>query len=231
MSAAATGAHVPAAAAIGALVCVAASPYLARLTVSAPDRDATRWWAGAPAGRRRTVSTAVVAAVLGGLGGAAAGLQALLPAFVVLALVCAPLVVIDYEVHRLPNRLVYPAVVGEVVLLSVAALAQDDWHRWLRGVEGAAAVFAVLFALALASPRSFGLGDVRLGGVLGGYLGWFGWGYVYYGIFAGFLLGAVVSIAMIATRRAGMKTAIAFGPMLIVGALLVLAFDLVPSLV
>ena len=231
MSAAATGAHVPVAAAIGTVVCAAAAPYLARLTVSVPDREATRWWTGARAGPRRTAVTAVVAAVLGGLGGAAAGLQTLLAAFVALALACAPLVVIDYELHRLPNRLVHPAVVGEVVLLSGAALVQDDWHRWLRGVEGAAVVFAVLFALARASPRSFGRGDVRLGGVLGGYLGWFGWGYVYYGIFAGFLLGALVSLVLVATRRAGMKTAIAFGPMLIVGALVVLAFDLVPSLV
>ncbi len=229
MSAAATGAHVPVAALLGALVCVAGSPYLARLTATAPDRERKRWWTGAPVGRERTVVTAVVAAALGALAGAAAGLGALLPAFAVLALACAPLVVIDYRLHRLPNRLVYTAVAGEVVLLTVAALAQDDWHRWLRGLEGAAAVFAVLFALAFASPRSFGLGDVRLGGVLGGYLGWFGWAHVYYGIFGGFLLGAVVSIVMIVVGRAGMKTKIAFGPMLIVGALVVLAFDLVPS--
>ena len=229
MSAAATGAHVPVAALLGALVCVAGSPYLARLTASAPDRERSRWWTGAPVGHRRTAVTAAVAAGLGALAGAAAGLGALLPAFVVLALVCAPLVVIDYQLHRLPNRLVYTAVAGEVVLLTVAALAQDDWHRWLRGLEGAAAVFAVLFLLAFASPRSFGLGDVRLGGLLGGYLGWFGWAYVYYGIFGGFLLGAVISIVMIVGGRAGMKTKIAFGPMLIVGALVVLAFDLVPS--
>ncbi|WP_375500380.1 prepilin peptidase [uncultured Jatrophihabitans sp.] len=229
MSAAATGAHVPVAALLGAIGCAAASPYLARLTTSVPDRTLAQWWTGLPVTRSRVVVTAVVGTMLGALAGAAAGLGALLPAFVALALVCAPLVVIDYEVHRLPNRLVYVAVAGESVLLTVAAVAQNDWHRWLRGLEAAAAVLAVLFLLALASPRSFGLGDVRLGGVLGGYLGWFGWGYVYYGIFAGFLLGAVVSLALIATRRAGLKTAIAFGPMLIFGALLVLAFDLVPA--
>jgi leader peptidase (prepilin peptidase)/N-methyltransferase len=63
---------------------------------------------------------------------------------------------------------------------------------------------------------------------MGGYLGWFGWAYVYYGVFAGFLLGAVLAVGLLATRRATMKTAIPFGPMLVVGPLIVLAFDLVP---
>ena len=60
-----------------------------------------------------------------------------------------------------------------------------------------------------------------------------GWAYVYYGIFAGFLLGTDRRgwCCSLATRRGGMKTAIPFGPMLVLGALLVLAFDLVPSLV
>ena len=87
------------------------------------------------------------------------------------------------------------AAVGTAVLLTLAAVTRDSWHPWLRAVEGAAAVYAALFVLAFVSPRSFGFGDVRLGGVLGAYLGWFGWAHVYYGIFAGFVLGAVLSSA------------------------------------
>jgi leader peptidase (prepilin peptidase)/N-methyltransferase len=136
--------------------------------------------------------------------------------------------VIDVQCHRLPNRLVLPLFVAEALLLTLAAAAHSDWARLLRAAEGAAAVYAVLFALAFASPRSFGMGDVKLGGLLGGYLGWFGWVYVYYGIFAGFLLGALLAIGLLASRRASMKTAVPFGPMLIVGPLIVLAFDLVP---
>lgn len=214
---------------VGAVICVAVSPYLARLSVTVPDADHPRWWAGAPADGRRVVTAAVTAAVLGALGGYAAGWSALLPAFVALALACTPLIVIDLEVHRLPNRIVYPMAIVGAVLLALAAAVDDDWHRLLRSAEGAAAVYAVLFMLVLASPRSFGLGDVRIGGVLGGYLGWFGWVYVYYGIFAGFLLGALVAIVLLVTRRASMKTAIPFGPTLILGPLIVLAFDLVPS--
>jgi leader peptidase (prepilin peptidase)/N-methyltransferase len=214
---------------VGGAVCLAVAPYLARLTLSAPDREDARWWTGRPASARRTALCALAAAVLGVLGGAAAGWSALLPAFVALALVCAPLVIIDYEIHRLPNRLVFVAVAAEIALGVLAAAVRSDWSQLLRGVGGAAAVFAALFALWTAAPRSFGYGDVKLGGVLGGYLGWFGWLFVFYGVFAGFLLGSVVALAMLVTGRASMKTAVAFGPMLILGPFLVLAFDLVPS--
>jgi leader peptidase (prepilin peptidase)/N-methyltransferase len=214
---------------IDAVVCLLAAPYLARLTHSVPDREHQRWWAGAPASRNRTALTAGVGVVFGGLAGAAAGATALLAAFVFLALICTPLAIIDYETQRLPNRLVYLAAGGGAVLLTVAAAVGDAWHPLLRAAEGGAAVLAALFALVLISPRGFGLGDVKIGGVLGGYLGWFGWKDVYYGIFAGFLLGAVVAIAMLITRRGTLKTAIPFGPMLMLGPVLVLAFDLVPT--
>lgn len=215
---------------VAAGVCLAGAPYLARLTVSVPDQDATRWWAGRTASHTRTAATAVTGAVLGTLGGAAAGFTVLLPAFVLLALVGAPLTVIDCEHHRLPNRLVLIAAAGGAVLLTLTAAERDDWQSLLRAAEGGAVVYLVLFLLALISPKSFGYGDVKLAGILGAYLGWFGWAYVYYGIFGGFLIGAVVSIGLLATGKATMKTAIPFGPMLIVGALIVLAFDLVPSL-
>ena len=214
---------------VGAGVTAAASPYLARLTVTVPDAGVRHWWRGAATTRRTTLLTLAVALVLGGLAGAAGGWSALLPAFVALALVTTPLVVIDLEIKRLPNRLVLVAAGAEVVLIGAAAIHWQAWHPLLRAAEGAAAVFAALFLLAFISPRSFGMGDVKLGGLLGGYLGWFGWFDVYYGIFAGFLIGAVLSIGLLMSRRATMKTAIPFGPMLVLGPLVVLAFDLAPS--
>jgi leader peptidase (prepilin peptidase)/N-methyltransferase len=215
---------------VGAAGCLVAAPYLARLTLTVPDREDRRWWRGGPASSRRLMVTAAVAVVLGALAGAAAGWTALLPAFVWLALTSAPLVVIDFEHHRLPNRLVVAAAAGAGAFGLLAAGVRDDWRALLHGVEGAAAVFVVLFLLAFLAPRSFGYGDVKLGAVLGGYLGWFGWLDVYYGIFGGFLIGAVVGVVLMATRRASLKTALAFGPMLVLGTLIVLAFDLAPNL-
>jgi leader peptidase (prepilin peptidase)/N-methyltransferase len=169
--------------------------------------------------------------VLGALAGASAGWTALLPAFACLAVCSTPLVVIDFEHHRLPNRLVLVAAVGAAGFGVLAAAVRDEWSALLHGVEGAGAVLVVLFLLMFLAPRSFGYGDVKFGGLLGGYLGWFGWLHVYYGIFAGFLLGALVGLALMATRRASLKTAMAFGPMLVLGALIVLAFDIAPSFI
>jgi len=217
-------------AAAGAAICLAATPYLARLTITVPDRDNARWYVGAEPDGRRVALTALAALVIGALAGAAAGWTALLPAFLCLALAGSALTVIDYEHHRLPNRLVYPAAVGAFVLLALAAAVDDDWHAYLRAVEAAAVAYAALFMLKFISPRSFGWGDVRLGGVLGAYLGYHSWIAVYYGLFGGFVLGSVVALVMLGARRATMKTALAFGPMLLLGALIVLAFDITPSL-
>ena len=215
---------------IGGAVPLAVSPYLARLNLTVPDKDEARWWRGRQASPAATAVTAAVAAVLGVLGGLAAGASLTLIPFVALAIVGAPLIVIDFVHHKLPNRLVFPLAVIAPLLALIPAAAGDRWSDYGRAAAGAAAVLAVLFVLAFVAPRGFGYGDVKLGGILGGYLGWFGWAEVYYGIFGGFLLGAAVSLVLLATRRANMKTKIPFGPMLLVGALVVLAFDLVPRL-
>lgn len=214
--------------AVGAAACLALSPYLARLTRSVPDGADRRWWRGQPVSAGRSVATAAIALVLGALAGYAARWSAALPALIALALCAAPLVVIDFTEHRLPDRLVRCAAVLGALLLATAALARGDWYPYLRAVEAAAAVFAALFLLALLAPSSFGFGDVKLGAVLGAYLGWFGWGCVYWGIFAGFVLGSLVAVALVAARRATMTSALAFGPMLVLGSLLAMSADLRP---
>ena len=203
--------------------CVLAAPYLAGLTRTVPDRGYRRWWRPDGSSRPRKIATAAVGAVLGALAGGAAGWSALLPAFTALALLGTPLVVIDYEQHRLPDRLVVPLAVAAAALLTIAALAPDDWSALGRAFAGAAAAFAALLAVELAGSGAFGFGDVKLGGVLGGYLGWFGWPEVLWGIFAGFLLGALAALGLLAVGRATLRTPVPFGPALLIGALLVLA--------
>ncbi|MBV9592956.1 MAG: prepilin peptidase, partial [Actinobacteria bacterium] len=56
-----------------------------------------------------------------------------------------------------------------------------------------------------------------------------GWAHVLYGMLLGFVIASVVSLPFVALRRASMRSAIPLGPALVAGALLVLAFDLVPG--
>lgn len=141
-----------------------------------------------------------------------------LPAFLYLAAVAVALALIDIDVHRLPNAIVLPSYVVGAVLLGAAALVEDDLSSMLGAAVGMAAMYGGYFLLALVYPAGMGFGDVKLAGVLGLYLGWLGWSELAVGWFAAFLVGGVVSIGLLLARRAGRKTAIPFGPYMLVGA-------------
>ena len=143
-----------------------------------------------------------------------------LPAFIYLAAISMALGLIDYDVKRLPNVIVLPSYVVAGVLLLVPAILDGSWGSYVNAWLGALALFGFYFVLALIYPAGMGFGDVKLAGVLGLYLGWLGWGPLIVGGFLGFLLGALVGVAMMIQRRAGGKTAIPFGPFMLVGALL-----------
>lgn len=141
-----------------------------------------------------------------------------IPAFLYLTAIAVALTLIDIDVHRLPNRIVLPAYPIGLVLLAAATAASGDWFALVRALVGAAALFVFYLALALIVPRGMGLGDVKLAGVVGLYLGWLGWGALLVGAFAAFLLGGVFSIALLAARRARRGSGIPFGPWMLAGA-------------
>ena len=145
---------------------------------------------------------------------------AVLPAYLWLAGAGVALAAIDIELKRLPNAIVYPtaAVVG--VWLVAASLIQGEPGVAMRTVLAGVALFAFYLLLALVYPAGMGLGDVKLAFPLGMALGWVAWSAVIVGTFAAFLLGAVVGVAMMASKRAGRKSAIPFGPFMLLGAMI-----------
>lgn len=201
---------------------VAVGPALAALTCTVPAGGpmATRAvLGGAPATARRIAGVGAAAAATFALLAAAIGAEAALPAFLLMGAAGVVLAVIDAEHHRLPDRVVLPTYVVGGALLLIAATLTGDFATWLRALFAAAAVFAVLFVLALISPEGFGFGDVKLGGLLGMYLGWLGWDYVVLGVAAGFLIGTVAALVLVALRRASLRSPVPFGPALLAGAL------------
>jgi leader peptidase (prepilin peptidase)/N-methyltransferase len=142
------------------------------------------------------------------------------PAYLYFAGLGLALALIDLDTRRLPNTLVLPAYPVLSVLLAVAAWAQHDWWSLVRAAIGGAALYAFFFAIAFIYPAGMGFGDVKLSGLVGGMLAYLSWGTLMVGAFAGFLLGSVLGIALIALGRGGRKTAIPFGPFMVAGAVL-----------
>ena len=139
-------------------------------------------------------------------------------AFLYFAAISIALAAIDLDTHRLPNVLTLPSYIVAIVLFAIAAFLSGDWPGLLRSAIAGAALFAAYFAMAFAYPQGMGLGDVKLAGLIGVYLGWLGWGSVIVGAFGAFVLGGAFSVFLIATRRAGRKSGIPFGPWMLAGA-------------
>lgn len=165
-------------------------------------------------------STALLWAVLGAWLMATGGSLALLPVLLVLASAGVALTAIDLDHHRLPNAIVLPLYPVMVIGLAFAGLVTGEWPI-LPALGGAAIWLAVVGLPWLVSGgRGMGFGDVKLAPVLGGVLGWFAFSSAVVGLFAAFALGAIVGVALMLARRAGRRTALPFGPFLLVGALI-----------
>ena len=116
---------------------------------------------------------------------------------------------IDYDHKLLPNRIVYPlAAYG---LIATLLVDQDDLVENL--IAGAGA-FAFLLAAVIAYPRGMGMGDVKLAGAMGLYLGLS----VIPALLVAFLSGSIVGLFIIAREgAAGRKKAVPFGVFLALG--------------
>lgn len=141
------------------------------------------------------------------------------PAYVYLGCVGLALAGIDLGCRRLPDALTLPSYPIAAVLLGVAAL-DGAGGRALRAIAGMALLGAGYFVLAALRPGGLGVGDVKLSGVLGLYLGWAGWSALLLGTLAAFTAGALVGLTLVAAGRATMTTALPFGPFMLAGALL-----------
>lgn len=207
------------AAVLGVVVGALLGPFLAGLTVAVPAGDPVlgeRWWRGGTASRRQVLTMTGLGAVVLGAVAAAVGRAPELPAYLWLAAVGVTLAVIDLAFLRLPDRLTVPLLVVGAVLLAVPG----DWGALGRALLAAAVAGAGAFLLALLAPHGgLGFGDVKLMPGLGLFLGWLGWGVLVVGVVLGVFFGAVVAVGLLSARRAGRRDHFAYGPWLILGAL------------
>ncbi len=143
-----------------------------------------------------------------------------LPAFLFLAAVAVLLATIDLRHLLLPDRVVLPSLGIGAGLLAVAAAGTGQWDALLRAGLGAGTLFVAFLVLALISPRSLGMGDVKLAGLIGLFLGWLGWPVLALGAAAGFVVQALVALVLLAGRRVDRRGELPFGPAMLLGAIL-----------
>jgi leader peptidase (prepilin peptidase)/N-methyltransferase len=129
-----------------------------------------------------------------------------------------PLVLIDAAVHRLPDRLTWPAALGVYAVLGATALAGGDGAAWLRAAVAGIGL-AVCFAATtlLLGRRGFGLGDAKLALGVGALLGWYGWPVLVLGLMLTFTASALTSVALLLARRVRWSSHVPFGPFLALG--------------
>ena len=151
-------------------------------------------------------------------------------AIAALVVVGTRLSIIDVKEHRLPNRLVATLTFLVISTLGGAALVDAASESLLRGIAGGCAYVGLLLSFALVSPRSMGMGDVKLAMPLGVLCGWFGWGYWALGVGGAFVMGALMALWSLVVRRAGAHTSMPFGPAMILAAFLSSVFALGLSL-
>ena len=130
----------------------------------------------------------------------------------VLVAFLVPIALIDAETRKIPNALTAPAA----VLALVIGTALDPGGEVERLIAAAIAG-GILFLPSLLHPAGMGMGDAKLVGVLGLYLGR-GVGPAF---LVAFLLGTIVGVAIMMRKglHEGRKTALPFGPFLAVGGL------------
>ena len=160
----------------------------------------------------------VVEALTGTLFAAAAyefGLGVDLLGALVLVAVLVALAAIDLEHRLLPNAIVAPAA---VVGFALSVLA--DPGAWWVYPASAVAVGGGLFALAILYPGGMGMGDVKMGAMLGMFLG----PYAALAVFLGALVGAVAGGLLMAVWKVGRRYPLPFGVFMAAGGVISLLF-------
>src|SRR5690242_18460144 len=141
------------------------------------------------------------------------------PAFLFFGAAAVALILIDVEVRRLPNVIVFPTWLACAGLLTVAAALTGDWGALGRAGAGSAVFAGALLVIALARPGGLGLGDVKFAAVIGGVTAWLSWATLAVAALGSVLVGGAVAVALLAARRASRTASVPFGPALACAAL------------
>jgi leader peptidase (prepilin peptidase)/N-methyltransferase len=131
---------------------------------------------------------------------------------------CAMIVLffVDLEHHRLPNEITLP---GIVIGFVCSFFMPPGWVSSLIGIVAGGGTLWLIGELwfLMRHEEGMGFGDVKMLAMIGGFLGV---KVMVATLFVSTILGSVIGVAMIATKKGNLKTALPFGCFLALGAIL-----------
>jgi leader peptidase (prepilin peptidase) / N-methyltransferase len=140
---------------------------------------------------------------------------ALLASRLVLSALLIVLFVIDLELQILPNRITLP---GIVVGFAFSWFAPPGPIASLAGIAlGAGVLYGIAAAYyVVRKEEGMGMGDVKMLAMIGAFLGWRA---VLLTLVLSSFAGALIGLALMASKREGLRYALPFGTFLALGAL------------
>lgn len=130
-----------------------------------------------------------------------------------------PLAIIDARTFRLPNRGTFPLAAAVAGYWLALALMTGEWGKALQAILCAIVIALVALLIGMIGTLSFG--DIKLMLAIGLLTGWVSWILPLYALIAGYFLGIPHAAVLLARKKRGGSTHLAFGPYLVAGVALV----------
>jgi leader peptidase (prepilin peptidase)/N-methyltransferase len=136
------------------------------------------------------------------------------------------IIFIDWEHQLILDKITYPAAVISLVILAIHTyvpganlLVQEA--TLLNGVISGAVLFVLFLLIVLLRPNAMGMGDAKLVALIGLVSGY---PLVILSMLIGVVLGGIVAVILLATKKKGRKDVIAYGTFLAIGPIIALIF-------
>lgn len=164
-------------------------------------------------------------------------------AFLLLSVASVALSIVDLAQYRLPNDILFPALVASAGVIGIGELTAGEPAVISHAIIGALVYCAILLVMHLINPAGMGFGDVKLALLLGLFVGWVAGSRldavraVMIALLIGSALGVVLGVGRIIVTRLGgsflpdpeegsagdavRHTTFPFGPPLMVGTIVV----------
>jgi leader peptidase (prepilin peptidase)/N-methyltransferase len=118
-------------------------------------------------------------------------------AFAGWALVLVVASVVDWRERRLPRLLIEPALAAGVAWLVTAGFVHDRWPNTRSALLGLGLMIVLLGVPHVLAPAKLAFGDVRLGLLIGLFVGWLSFAAVPLVLLLGCLGAAVIGVLMV----------------------------------